>query len=226
VSQDRTSQHPNQHNNVVEESKDYAAIASGANNLITAGSYYACIAGGANNAIADANYAAIGGGVKNVIYSTYGSIAGGFKNHVSGRFSAIIGGSRNSAMGRHSAALGFGSIAKGQQSLVMGFGANDDDTTDKEVLCELGSENDNTIKLCGDQILWNELDVYDVLSDIATPPIVYARQLESPESRIEESMMRLKTLQSKLDERRGLFKQQMKIQSIKLEEQLQVLGDF
>jgi hypothetical protein len=227
VSQDRTTQHPNQYNNVVEESKDYAAIASGADNLITAGSLYACIAGGTNNAIVDADYAALGGGLKNVIISAWGSIAGGYKNHVSGRFSAIIGGSRNSATGRHSVALGFGSITNGQQNLVMGFRANDDTTNNKGVLCELGSENDYTIKLCGDQILWNEFDVYDVLSTIATPSTKNEyRQLESPESGIEESMIRLKTLQSKLDERRGQFKQQMKIQSIKLEEQLQVLGDF
>ena len=195
-----------------------SSIGSGTKNTITDGSTYSCIAGGQGNVIVNAEYATNLGGQRNVIYSRAGTILGGFENLVTGRYASVLGGSRNTAKARHSAVMGYQAITSGQVSLVMGFGGHhgDLDKTNNDAFCALEAQYDNSVLICADQILLNDLDVGELITPF--------RRLKSSVNRVQETLDQLSDIQERFEQLRDELNQKLADQTELLNQQLSLLA--
>jgi hypothetical protein len=202
--------------NLIEKPSAFSVISSGYNHLITATSNYSTISGGVGNTVINSNEATITGGFRNIVYSRGGAISGGYYNYVSGRYGTVLGGSKNSVMARHATAMGFQAIARGQLSLVMGFGGNlDEDETDQSSFCQNSPVDDRSIKVCADRIMLNDVDVLQVAAT--------TRRLEETHAGIAGAVQKLTHLQNRLAERRVEVQRQLAGQSARLASQHDLL---
>ena len=196
---------PKYSNTVSDDNSAFAAIGDGLRNVISENSAYSAIDGGSSNQVYRAAFASIVGGYRNVVMSKHGAILGGFENEVSGRLATIVGGARNTVAARHSTAFGFQAHVKGALSIAAAFHANIDGTTDNDAQCVVDAEDDNTIQLCADKILFNDDDVLPALSRV--------RRLADASSTAKSLEQRLESLREKMVVTRAAFVEKMESQT-------------
>ena len=94
------------------------------------------VAGGSSNT-ATAYAATTCGGFGNVSTNNYASNIGGQSNTASGQHSSVLGGASNTASGSYSLAGGVNSIANGNFSQALGYGANVNSIIGRNAYCKL-----------------------------------------------------------------------------------------
>merc|ERR1712224_34702 len=128
------------------------------------------------------------------------------------------GGSRNTANARHAVAAGYKAITKAQLSFAAGFAADIEgptELTDTDVECKIGADDDYTIKFCASTVLFNEIDVLELMET--------SRRLTEVSERATELAERLSELGAELTLQRANFFDQMAAQTAILESQAKQL---
>lgn len=116
----------------------------------------AVVVGGSSNA-ATQDYTSVAGGSKNKAYAKYSAVLGGLSNVAVGKFSVVAGSSQSLANGRKTLAMGYNATIHGDHSAALSFNGQG---------CEIPDTEENTIKMCADDLTYNGVSLMDVSTTI------------------------------------------------------------